>query len=146
MGQDITPQQFAPTSTQPAQHVNIQGHSGVLPHEQNQPKRPIDWMIFSPEPQQLPEIRQKNLKFTTDKKYPIYEKKEALGGLGEIFTMVDDAGKQQLVSDKFFVPANINLLGDRELGFSQTQQDRDGGKLLWGSATNDPGMPDIRRR
>ena len=60
--------------------------------------------------------------------------------------MQDDTGREQLVSDKYFVPANVNLFADRELGFSQNQQQRDGGKLLWGGAQQEPDMPDIRRR
>ena len=142
------PQQYV----QPAnsgQHVNIQGQAvnpsrGVHPHEQGQPRRPIDWMVFSPELPQMAEVKQKNLRFTPDKKYPVFEKREGVGG--EIFVMIDDTGREQLVSDKYFVPGNIQLLADRELGFSQNQQQRDGGKLYWGGANQEPDMPDIRRR
>ena len=146
------PQQYAMPVSGNQQHVNIQGQApnpnqGVgLPHEQGQPRRPVDVMTFAPELHQMTEIKQKNLRFTPDKKYPVYEKKEAPGGLGEVFVMVDDTGRQQLVSDKYFVPGNINLFADRELGFSQNQQERDGGKLYWGSANSEPEMPDIRRR
>lgn len=91
------------------------------------------------------EVRQKNLRFTPDKKYPVYQKKPSPTG-GEIFLMVDDTGREQLVSDKYFIPGNINLFGDKELGFSQDQAQRDGGNLYWGSANNEPDMPDIRRR
>lgn len=38
------------------------------------------------------------------------------------------------------------LFADNELGFSENQQQRDGGKLYWGTANSDPNMPDIRRR
>lgn len=124
------------------QYVNIQGR--VQPHEQGQPRRPIDWMVFSPELPQMAEIQKKNLRFTPDKKYPVFEKKEGIGG-GEVFVMIDDTGREQLVSDKYFVPGNIQLLADRELGFSQSQQQRDGGKLYWGGANQEPNMPDIRR-
>jgi hypothetical protein len=55
-------------------------------------------------------------------------------------------GREQLVSDKYFVPGNINLIADKELGFSESQNKRDGGNLLWGSASIDSNMPDIRRR
>lgn len=114
------------------------------PHNSTNSRRPIDFVVFTPELHQMPEIRQKNLRFTPDKKYPVFEKKEGIGG--EIFLMVDDAGREQLVSDKYFVPGNINLLGDKELRFSESPSQRDGGKLYWGNANSEPDMPDIRRR
>ena len=92
----------------------------------------------------MAEVKQKNLRFTPEKKYPVFEKREGVGG--EVFVMIDDTGREQLVSDKYFVPGNIQLMADRELGFSQNQQQRDGGKLYWGGANQEPDMPEIRRR
>jgi hypothetical protein len=106
-------------------------------------KRPIGQLVFAPEPQQIPEIKQKNLKFTVDNKYAIYERKSS--PLGDMLTVIDDTGRQQTISDKFFVPVP-QLFADDELGFSENQQQRDGGKLYWGSANSDSNMPDIRRR
>lgn len=131
-------------------HVNIQGQAaptnpGGHPHEQGLPRRPIDYVVFSPELPQMLEVKQKNLCFTIDKKYPVYAKSPSASNLGEIYTMMDDTGREQLVSDKYFVPGNIQLMADKELGFSQNQQERDGGKLYWGGANIDPDMPDIRR-
>jgi len=135
-------------------HVNIAGQGSVPnqhPHNAiSAPKtldvsarRPVENLIFSPEPQQMPELRQKNLKLTVDNKYAIYERKSS--PLGDVLTIIDDTGKQQFVSDKYFVPVP-QLYADNELGFSESQQQRDGGKLFWGSANSDPNMPDIRRR
>jgi hypothetical protein len=125
-------------------HVNIQGQS-TQPHNMASNRRPIDWVVFSPEPHYLGEIRQKGLRMTNDKKYPVFEKRQ--GGLnGDIYLMVDDAGRDQLVSEKYFIPANINLIGDKELGFSESPQQRDGGNLYWGGANAEQNMPDIRRR
>lgn len=127
-------------------HVNIQeqvSNVGLHPHEQGRQRRPIDWMLFSPELPHLPEIKQKGYKLTIDKKYPVFEKKTS--GLGELFVITDDTGREQLVSDKYFVPGNIQLFADKELGFSENQQKRDGGNLYWGGANIDSNMPDIRR-
>lgn len=147
--------QAAPVVSAPApawqqNHVNIQGaaanpSSGVNQNQPNQsvPKIPIDWMVFSPELPQMTEIKTKNLRFTPDKKYAIFEKRPSPGG--EIFVVSDDTGREQLISDKYFVPARINLIMDRELGFSESPAQRDGGKLYWGSASNEPDMPMIRR-
>ena len=74
------------------------------------------------------------------------EKRPSPNGVGEIFVIQDDTGREQAVSDAYFVPANINLIADRELGFSETQEEKDGGVLYWGNASSDPGMPDVRRR
>lgn len=137
----------APQHASNDQYVNIQGKSDLsrtlLPHEQGQPRRAIDWMVFSPELPQMTEIKQKNLRFTPEKKYPVFEKKDGLSG--EVFLMIDDTGREQLVSDKYFIPGNIQLVADKELGFSENQRQREGGKLYWGGASQEPDMPDIRR-
>lgn len=141
--------------------VNIQvpqaqPHNSLHPHnlvQQSVPnsnqsslsnRRIVDWVIFSPELPHLQEIKQKSLKFTVDKKYPVYEKK--MGLAGDIYLTVDDHGREQQVSDKYFVPGNIKLLGDKDVNFSESTKERDGGKLFWGDATLDNNMPDLRRR
>lgn len=127
-------------------HNNIQNQiREQIPNEtKSYTRKPIDYVVFLPEPQQIKEIKEKNLKFTPDKKYPVFEKKLGFGG--EIFTVVDDLGREQTVSDKFFVPANIQLLGDKELNFSESPKERDGGNLFWGNSSSDNNMPDLRRR
>lgn len=120
-------------------YVNIEGKH---PHN-NGVRRPVDWVVFAPEPQQMLEIKQKSLRFTPEKKYPIFEKQ--ISGIGEVYVMLDDVGREQLVSDKYFVPGNTQLFADKELGFSENQQSRDGGKLYWGG-TSGSEMPEIRKR
>lgn len=123
--------------------------AAVHPHNQQKPNTParraVDQMVYLPEPMHLHTARQKNLRFTVNKKYPIFEKRPSPNG-GEIFVTQDDNGREQMISDVYFVPANINLIADKELGFSETKQEKDGGNLYWGSASSDPGMPDLRRR
>lgn len=137
---------------QPQQQVSYSGNGPVhqpqphelQPHNSGQQRRPVDWVVFAPELHQMPEVKQKNIRFTPDKKYPVFEKKPS--PMGEIYSMVDDTGRDQLVSDKYFVPGNVELFGDRELGFTENQRSRDGGNLFWGGASSEPEMPDIRRR
>lgn len=105
--------------------------------------RPIDFVIFSPELPQMPEIKKKGLRLTPDKKYPVYGREQI--GAVSILKIVDDVGRQQNVSDIYFIPANVKLLADRELGFSETQKERDGGKLNWSGAIEDNSMPVVRR-
>lgn len=105
--------------------------------------RPIDMVIFSPELPQMPEIKKKGLRLTPDKKYPVYGREQI--GAVSILKIVDDVGRQQNVSDIYFIPANVKLLADRQLGFSETQKERDGGKLNWSGAIEDNSMPVVRR-
>ncbi len=148
MEQAPAPQAMVPIPQQPFQQqmaVAGQSRPAIQPHNQGQ-LRPVKYMVFMPELQMMPEVKQKGLRFTPDKKYPIFHIQPSPNGIGEIYKMVDDTGREQLVSDKYFVPSDPVLFADRELGFSQNQADRDGGKLYWGSAENEPNMPDIRRR
>jgi hypothetical protein len=97
--------------------------------------KPKSWMVFDPEIQNLHEAKQKGLKFTVGQKYPIYNIAEHPLGLtyGQIFTTVNDAGTTITISDKFFVPANIRLVGDNEVpgGFSQNLVRDDGPQLSY---------------
>jgi hypothetical protein len=129
------------------QNVNIQAHAEQPhPHNTNQAvhRRAIDYVIFSPELHHQVEIKQKGLRFTIDQKYPVYKKQQ--GVAGEIYTMVDDLGREQNISDKYFVAPPAGLLGDKELGFSESPSQREGGKLYWGNASGELDMPDIRRK
>lgn len=123
----------------------------IYPHEQmsvqkeQRPKRVIDNVIFSPEVHQFAEIKKKNLRLTPDNKYQVFQKKPSPTGVGELYLILDDNNKEQLVSDIYFIPASINLFGDKELGFSDNNSQKSGANLLWGDATVDS-MPNIRRR
>jgi hypothetical protein len=129
----------------PQKSINISGQSNIsVSQEQNNSRVPIEWVVFSPELPQMHEIKQNNLRFTQDKKYPVFHKKESVNGY--IFSMFDDTGREQLVSEKYFIPANINLLGDKQLGFSQDISQKDEPKLYWGGVNNENNMIDIRRK
>lgn len=148
--EDLTESSPSTSSSTSPQQVSYSGNGPVRqphelqPHNSAQQRRPIDWVVFAPELHQMSEVKQKNIRFTPDKKYPVFEKKPS--PMGEIYSMVDDAGRDQLVSDKYFVPGNVELFGDRELGFTENQHSKDGGNLYWGGANIDPNMPDIRRK
>lgn len=94
--------------------------------------KPKAWMSFDPEIQQLHEARQKGLKFTVGNKYPIYNIEEHPLGLtyGQVFTTVDDAGTTMTISDKFFIPATVRLVGDNEVPGGFSPQKRDDGPRL----------------
>ncbi len=119
--------------------------NGDQPHNNGlQGRRPVKFMKFAPELHMLSEIKQKGMKFTEDRKYPVYQVQPHPTGVGEVYKMVDDVGREQLISDKYFVPADVNLFGDKELRFSETPEQRDGGQLYWGGAAAEVDMPQLR--
>jgi hypothetical protein len=135
----------APANNAPHQAVAQQGQAsaGDQPHNSG-PRRPIAIVVFAPELHNMPELNKKGVKFTMDKKYPVYSKEPHPTGIGEVYKMVDDAGREQLISDKYFVPGDTELFGDKQLGFSETPEQRDGGNLYWGGANSDIDMPNVR--
>lgn len=147
--QPMQPQPMQPQIQHPHNLVQPQGNGVHQPNVNLAPnRRPLDYMRFAPELQDMPEVKRKNIRLTPDKVYPVFDKKPSPlgGGFGEVFVMLDDTGREQLVSDKYFVPGRVDLFADRELGFSETPQQRDGGSLNWGGSLSDSDMPDIRGR
>lgn len=145
---DPSPERFPEPHTHTAQKV-VSEASTLHPHEILSPprsRRAIDSVVFAPEPHHIPDLKRKNLSLTIDKKYEVFEKKPSPNGLGEMYLIVDDRNKDQLVPDLYFIPGSVNLFGDKELDFSGSTSQREGGNLLWGDAKLDSGMPDIRRR
>ena len=118
-------------------------HNNHHPHNQNGSRRPIDAAVFSPEAHHMKDV--KNFRLTPQRKYGIVEKKQGLMLGSETYVVLDNDGREQEISDIYFTPGNVQLYADRELGFSETGQQRDGGKLFWGGANSEPDMPNIRR-
>ena len=105
-------------------------------------RKVLEVVIFSPEPQQLEQAKRKGLKLTPDKKYSVYKK--TASNIGEIYTVVDDENKDVQVADSNFIPGQINLYGDRELGFSNKSKYKS--NLLWEGSSIESGMPNLRKR
>ena len=83
-------------------------------------------------------------KLTIDKKYPIYEKR--ISPTGELYVVLDDLQRETVISDKYFIPAAINLIGDEE--FANQQSAYVGAtvkepKLSWNGVVSD-NIPRIR--
>ena len=145
------------TDEQPAPQQH-QAHPIVHPHEalstsqrkeltasgesSTPPPRAVDHVVYVPEPQQIPEVAKKGFRLTVDKKYVVYSKQSSIQG--DILTIRDDSNREIKISDKYFVPGNIQLFADNELRFSETQKQREGGSLFWGGAVND-NMPNLRK-
>ena len=128
---EIVPQR---NLAQPANLVNNSIQSG---------KRPLRYMVFAPELPMMVEIRQRNLSLTPENKYPIFSEGPHPTGVGFVYKTLDDNGREIDISDKYFVPIRKKLVAD-ELGFSESPEEREGGRLLWGGATREEDMPKIR--
>ena len=102
-----------------------------FPDQQNIVKRTIRRLMYVPEPQQHIDLLQKGIKFTLDKTYDIIGIKKSPNGINDIYTIVDDKNREQVVLDIFFVPST---------DLSQ-QKSSDG--LSWGG-TIDDNCPSIR--
>lgn len=131
--------------------TNIVNENKVIhPHEQlaiqkqssARTKKPIDTVVYSPELPMIHEVAKRGYKLTIDKKYYVYAKTSSLQG--DIYTIIDDSNKEIKIGEKYFIAPTSGLIGDNELNFSETQKDRDGGKLFWGNANSD-NVPIIRR-
>lgn len=141
-----------PDPSQVENHVQIQqtNQKFMYPHEQmainkqsgGSSRRAIDVMVFSPELPMIHEVKTKGFKLTVDKKYQIFSRKSSI--TGEILSIVDDQDREIQISDKYFIPANVSLIADKELNFSEKSKDKDGGNLFWGNASND-NVPIIRK-
>lgn len=152
VGQEIV-EAPAPTQTalvaeggQYTQGVAPRGNAGNPGHPHNQGVlRPIKWVVYQPSYQNDDQKRKiKMLRFTIEKKYPVFSEQLQLTGVGMAYKTIDDTGREQLISDEYFVPADAQLFADRELRFSQTPESTDGGTLLWGGAKRDDNMPKLR--
>ncbi|RTK93327.1 MAG: hypothetical protein EKK64_10480 [Neisseriaceae bacterium] len=110
--------------------------------EQSLPKKPVGWITFLPELTQLQSASR--YKLTREKNYAVYKRRFKPSGIGEEYTIEDDIGRIITVSDDYFVPANINLVADKELNFTKKQEVPSDNLLFW-SSEEDLDVPDIRK-
>jgi hypothetical protein len=133
------------TALQPHQQT-VQPHQQIV-RKQEQisgksfSKTPISKIVFLPELRQLPMTSR--YKLTREKEYPVFSKKLKPNGIGEEYTIEDDLGREITVPDDFFVPAQINLFADKELGFSKKEDIPTDNLLFWNSEEG-LDVPDIR--
>lgn len=106
-------------------------------------KRPIRHELYEPEPIAEAKARQKGLRFTMGKKYPIYS--ESSLGTTVVYKTTDDSGRDVDVSSEYFVAIGSGLVeqdeGPRYVGAEDRREEIN----LWGRYESTE-MPDIRRR
>ena len=135
------PTNIAPTNIAPS--IQPSNSQSQISGKTYSAKTPVDWVIFLPELRQLPMVSKYRL--TRDKKYPVYRKRMKSSGVGQELTIEDDIGREITIVDDFFVPAQINLVADKELGFTKKQDIPSENLLFWNEMEEDATMPDIRK-
>lgn len=104
--------------------------------------RPVRYEFFKPDPDLVPLIKEKGLRFTIENKYPVYGEK--LGSNGIVYVTEDDDGKRMMLHSMYFVP-NIGVVEPPSTrGTLQIDTLEDKSKLSYGE--QDHGMPDLRPR
>jgi hypothetical protein len=112
------------------------------PTIQRKRARPIRFEAFNPQPQDMGTVRAKGFKFTTGKKYPIWDEKG--DGIRMVYDTVDDSGRAVTCGAECFeVVTSGRLLHEESLGDPQDKESIN----LWASHTiegNADQMPVLR--
>jgi hypothetical protein len=107
-------------------------------------RRAIRHETYDPEPISEFKARQKGLKFTKGKKYPIYS--ESSMGSTVVYKTTDDAGRDVDISSEYFVAVGSGLIQQEEgptyVGAENQREEIN----LWARHEISTDMPDIRRR
>lgn len=106
-------------------------------------RRVLRHEVYEPEPLAEFKAKQKGLRFTVGKKYPIYS--ESSMGSTVVYKTTDDTGRDVDVSSEYFMAIGSGLVEQDEGPRYVGAEDRKEEINLWGN-TESIDMPDIRRR
>lgn len=106
-------------------------------------RRAIRHEIFEPEPLALHKARQKGLKFTVGKKYPIYS--ESSMGTTVVYKTTDDGGRDIEVSSEYFIAIGAGLMQQDDAPTYVGAENQREEINLWRNYENVE-MPDLRRK
>jgi hypothetical protein len=106
-------------------------------------RRAIRHESYEPEPLAEFKAKQKGLKFTVGKRYPIYS--ESSMGTTIVYKTTDDAGREVEVSSEYFVAIGTGLVAQDEGPRYVGAEDRKEEVNLWRNFESSD-MPDIRRK
>jgi hypothetical protein len=98
--------------------------------------------IFDPEPLALHKAKQKGLKFTVGRRYPIHAV-DSMGGT-IVYKTTDDSGKEVTISSEYFVVPGAGLSQDEAPSYVGAENQKEEINL-WGNHES-ADMPEIRRR
>jgi hypothetical protein len=127
----------------PSPSKELAAKSCPVSRGKNLSRRAIRHEVYEPEPISDMKAKQKGLKFTIGKRYPIYS--ESSLGTTILYKTTDDAGKDVDVSAEYFMAVGTGLSMEedspRYVGADNNQEDIN----LWGNFESAE-VPDIRRK
>lgn len=127
----------------PTPSKDLADRSCPVKRSQNLARRAIRQETYDPDPVGEHKVRQKGLKFTVGRKYPVYSE-ESMGST-LIYVTTDDTGREVRANAEYFVAVGAGLSqedeGPRYVG-AENQKDEIN---LWGNVEHTD-MPDIRSR
>jgi hypothetical protein len=93
-------------------------------------RRPTKKVVYMPSTPEL--VRKHGLagRLTIEAEYEVVEDRMNPSGVGIEYLIHDDHGRELWAQDEHFVPAQMNLMADRELGFSNSGRRADN-NLKW---------------
>lgn len=109
----------------------------------NLARRPIRHEVYDPEPMGEFKARQKGLKFTKGRKYPIYS--ESSMGTTIVYRTTDDSGKDTDISSEYFVAIGAGLMQQEDAPSYVGAENQRDEINLWRNYEN-MDMPDLRRK
>lgn len=127
----------------PSPSKDLADRSCPLVNRASPARRAMRQELYDPDPIGQQKVRQKGLKFTMGKKYPVYSEESV--GSTLVYNTVDDSGKDVKVSAEYFVAIGSGLAqvddGPTYVGAENQKEEVN----LWGNYETVE-MPDIRRR
>lgn len=127
----------------PSTSKEIANRSCPLNAKNLAPKRAIRQEIYDPDPVALHKAKQKGLKFTPGRKYPIFSE-ESLGST-LVYTSRDDSGKEVKVNAEYFVAIGSGLMEQENAPTYVGAENQKEEINLWNNYEQ-VDMPDIRRK
>lgn len=138
---DVEEEDFKPL---PSPSKNLADKSCPIASSRSAARRAIRQEIYDPEPLSDIKAKQKGLKFTIGKKYPIYS--ESSLGSTLVYKTTDDAGREVDVSAEYFVAVGAGLIqqddGPTYVGAEGQREEIN----LWKNHSEMMDMPDLRGR
>jgi hypothetical protein len=127
----------------PSPSRDLADRSCSVKRGQNLVKRAIRQEMYDPDPVGEQKVKQKGLKFTMGRKYPVYSE-ESLGST-LVYSTTDDSGKEVKVSAEYFVAVGTGLSQENEAPKYVGAENQKEEINLWNNYERTE-MPDIRRR
>lgn len=107
------------------------------------PRRPLRHEIYEPEPLSEFKAKQKGLKFTVGRRYPIYSEESV--GTSVVYKTTDDSGRDISVSSEYFVAVGTGLAMQDDAPSYVGAENQKEEINLWGNYESVE-MPEIRRK